>query len=287
MTYLVVKIQGIITMHHAAISNIAGYCFCDLGPLPDLKETLLDFCSSLGLRGTILLSPEGINLTLAGRNEDMDAFLERYETSLWLPQMILHRTYSENIPFRRLLVKLKQKIIAFGSDEVDPKVAKAQYIHPQELKAWYQEKADFICLDTRNDYEVRLGTFEGAQHLDITCFQSFVEKVQALLPLYRDTPVVTACTGGVRCEKAALFMEKAGFNKVYQLHGGFLQYFKECGDAFYQGDCFVFDHRVALTPALTVADVKQCYACRSPLMAEDLTHPLYIKDVSCSYCKKY
>ena len=267
-----------------SICNIAGYFFGDLGDLPALKQELLSSCQELGIRGTILISPEGINLFLAGSQQDIETFRENYKASPWLPHMILHVSYSQEIPFTRLLVKIKKEIIAFGPATIDPSQKRAPSMMPKELRALYEKGEPFLLLDTRNDYEVRVGTFQDARHLDVSSFRAFRDRVQELLPDHKDTLIVTVCTGGVRCEKAALFMAEEGFTNVYQLHGGFLGYFKECGDAFYKGDCFVFDKRVAVTPQLGETHMRQCYACRNPLSPEDMASPLYQEGVSCPYC---
>lgn len=271
-------------MTSPCICNIAGYCFGNLGDLPLLKQELLTTCQELGIRGTILLAPEGINLFLAGSKEDIETFRETYKDSFWLPKMILHVSYSQEIPFTRLLVKIKKEIIAFGASDIDPSAERAPTMMPQELKALYERGEPFLLLDTRNDYEVRVGTFQDAEHLDVRSFKVFRDRVHELLPAHKDTLIVTVCTGGVRCEKAALFMQQEGFSNVYQLHGGFLGYFKECGDAFYHGDCFVFDKRVAVNPRLEETHMHQCYACRNPLSSEDLASELYAEGTSCPYC---
>jgi RluA family pseudouridine synthase len=185
-----------------------------------------------------------------------------------------------------MLVRLKKEIIAFGVEAVRPADYTSPKIAPNELKRWLDEGRPVTLLDTRNDYEVRLGTFKGAIDPHIKTFRSFPEAVRKLPPALKEQPVVMFCTGGIRCEKAGPFMEMEGFKDIYQLDGGILKYFEECGGAHYDGDCFVFDQRVGVDPALHETGHAVCYACLAPLDSTDLADPRYVEGGSCPHCFK-
>jgi predicted sulfurtransferase len=173
---------------------------------------------------------------------------------------------SAHQPFKRMLVKIKKEIIAFGVDGIDPVNKPAPRLAPAELKAWLDEGRDVVLLDTRNDYEVKLGTFHNAKVIGVDHFRQFPTAVAALPAEMKDQVIVSFCTGGIRCEKAAPFLIDQGFQNVYQLDGGILKYFEDCGNAHYDGDCFVFDQRVGLDPALAPAECARCVACQAPVI---------------------
>jgi len=266
------------------IVNIAAYQFVSLSDLDRLRPELLAVCQEQGLRGTILLSPEGINLFLAGSREGIDAFLQHVRGIPGLEGLPVKESYSEKIPFNRMLVKIKAEIIAFGVAGIEPGHYTSRRISPHDLKQWLDEGRPVTLLDTRNRFEVRTGTFQNAIEIQVDDFRHFPEAVEQLPEELKQQPVVTFCTGGIRCEKAAPFLERAGFQDVYQLDGGILKYFEECGGAHYNGDCFVFDQRVALNPELKQCDWAQCYACQSVLSVEEQQSPLYRPGLSCPNC---
>ncbi|MCD6039873.1 MAG: moeZ 1 [Gammaproteobacteria bacterium] len=227
--------------------NITGYQFIALDNLPELRIFLLKKCEKLELKGTILLSPEGINLALSGKITHIAAFKTYCATNLYFKDINFKESYSVTPPFKRLKVKLKKEIITFRRPEINPVQQRAPLLSPRHLKQWLDEGRTLTLLDTRNDYEIKYGTFLGATQLYI---QDFCEFPNALENLPIDKPVVMFCTGGVRCEKAGLYLINKGFAEVYQLDGGILNYFTMIGNAHYQGTCFVFDERVALKPNL-------------------------------------
>ncbi len=243
------------------ILNIAGYKFIALEALPTLRSLWLEECLSRHLKGTILVSPEGVNITLAGLPEHIASFKQFLREDSRFADMTFRESYSAEQPFHHMRVKLKKEIITFRRPEVRADVERAPSISPRDFKKWLDEKRDITILDTRNEYEVRFGTFDHAEHFPINDFSEFPE---AAKQLQQDKPVVMFCTGGVRCEKAALHLLNQGFPEVYQLDGGILNYFAEVGGTHYHGDCFVFDHRVAVGPDLTVSGVKQCQVCEGP-----------------------
>ncbi len=267
-----------------AIVNIAGYRFVDLPDRDSLRQPMIDACASSQLRGTILLAHEGINFFLAGDEQGIEAFLSFLDQDVRFLDIPLKRSHTTYQPFNRMNVRLKQEIISIGMDEVKPAEFTGETIAPTEFKQWLDEGKSVTVLDTRNDYEIRLGTFENAVDLDITSFRAFPAAIEALPEDIKDTPVVMFCTGGIRCEKASVVMLEAGFKDVRQLEGGILGYFEQVGGAHWNGDCFVFDHRVALTPELEESDAVQCFACRQPLSMEEQESPDYVVEVSCPYC---
>ncbi|MCH1528346.1 MAG: sulfurtransferase [Candidatus Poseidoniaceae archaeon] len=267
-----------------AIVNIAGYRFVDLPDRDSLRQPMIDACASSQLRGTILLAHEGINFFLAGDEQGIEAFLSFLDGDVRFLDIPLKRSHTTYQPFNRMNVRLKQEIISIGMDEVKPAEFTGDTIAPTEFKQWLDEGKTVTVLDTRNDYEIRLGTFENAVDLDITSFRAFPAAIQTLPEDIKDTPVVMFCTGGIRCEKASVVMLEAGFKDVRQLEGGILGYFEQVGGAHWNGDCFVFDHRVALTPELEESNAVQCFACRQPLTMEEQESPDYVVEVSCPYC---
>ncbi len=266
------------------IVNIAAYRFAPLHELQALRSELLAFCSAEHLRGTILLSNEGINLFVAGEAEGIEALLARLRAIPGLEPLAAKYSYTANQPFRRMLVRIKREIIAFGVPGIDPSKRTSPKIAPLQLKAWLDEGRKITLLDTRNDYEVKLGTFENALPAGVDHFRDFPEAVAKLPAELKDETIVMFCTGGIRCEKAGPYMESQGFRNVLQLDGGILKYFEDCGGAHYKGDCFVFDQRVGVDPSLQVSDAAQCFACLSPLTAEEQSDARYVPGASCPWC---
>ena len=233
------------------ILNIAAYKFVALDERPALRRALRELCGKLELKGTILLAPEGINLFLAGSEKSVETFLGKLRAKRPFSDLIEKRSYSSTQPFGKLLVKLKNEIIAIGRPEIDPARHPAPRLAPRELKHWLDEGRDVVLFDTRNSFEVEHGTFHGAQHIGLANFRSFGKRVSELDPRLKDKTVVTFCTGGIRCEKAAPLLIHEGFRDVYQLDGGILKYFEECGSSHFDGSCYVFDERVALDSGLS------------------------------------
>jgi len=267
-----------------AVVNIAAYLFVKLDRLSERRKELRHLCKKLQMKGTILLSPEGINIFLAGTRHSVDEFLKQLRSDPLLETLEVKESFSQTVPFSRMLVKLKKEIIAFGVDGIEPQRYSSKRLSAKELKKWLDEGRPVTLLDTRNDYEVKLGTFENAHIIGVDHFRDFPEAVRQLPEEMKNQPIVTFCTGGIRCEKAGPFMEMAGFEDIYQLEGGILKYFEECGETHYEGDCFVFDYRVAVDPALNETEATQCYACQIPLTAQEQQSGKYILGVCCPYC---
>lgn len=269
-------------MSETPFLNISSYKFLDLPAegLPQLKYHLLNQATELQLKGTILLSTEGINMFLSGLTDNMKAFQQFLKFETEFKDLTYKDSYSKDQPFTRMLVRIKKEIISMGCPTIRPMRKTAPHLDPQELKAWYEQNKDMVILDTRNDYELRLGTFENAVDLNIKSFRAFPEAIKKLPEEFRKKPVVTFCTGGIRCEKAAQYMLDEGFEEVYQLDGGILNYFEKVGGDHYEGECFVFDKRVAVDPSLEETDTVQCYACRSPITVKEQKQ----SKGECPYC---
>lgn len=267
-----------------AIANIAAYRFARLTDLKPLRDRLLAFCKERGLKGTILLSPEGINLFVAGGPEPVRGLLAELRGIPGLEDLEAKWSESAEQPFRRMLVRLKKEIIAFGVEGIDPATRTSPKLPARMLKQWLDEGRGVTLLDTRNDYEVKLGTFKGAVPAGIDHFRDFPKAVAKLPDEMKKQPIVMFCTGGIRCEKAGPFMEREGFEEIYQLEGGILKYFEECGGAHYDGECFVFDQRVGVDPALSETGSAQCYVCQTPLTDEEQKDARFVVGESCPYC---
>ncbi|HVE43678.1 MAG TPA: rhodanese-like domain-containing protein [Gammaproteobacteria bacterium] len=227
------------------ILNIAGYRFVSLSDIPQLKISFMTQCQMQDLKGTILLSEEGININLAGEVAKIEAFVAWLNEDTRFAHIRFHQNYSTTVPFRRLRIKQKKEIITLRQPTVDATSTRASSISPHVFKQWLDEKRDMIVLDVRNDYEIEMGAFEKATHLNIADFNQFPEKCSQL---QNDKPIVMYCTGGIRCEKAGLYLQNQGYTQVYQLDTGILGYFATVGGAHYRGECFVFDERVTVPP---------------------------------------
>jgi UPF0176 protein len=232
------------------ILNIAAYRFVALERLPELRGELLTRCKEHALKGTVLVAAEGINLFLAGAAAQIEAFLATLRADARFAALEVKRSWSATQPFKRLLVKIKREIVTMRRPEIDPARAPAPRLAPRELKRWLDEGRDLLLVDTRNQFEVDLGSFENARSLGLKSFSDFPGATPALAEQVRERTIVTFCTGGIRCEKAAPWLISQGFPEVYQLEGGILNYFEQCGSAHFRGECFVFDERLALNAGL-------------------------------------
>ena len=268
----------------SAVINISVYKFTPLVELVSLRDRLRQLTAEMKLRGTILLSTEGINLFVAGSRESVDTLLLTLHGIAGLEDLNPKESSSEEQPFNRMLVKIKKEIIAFGVEGIDPARRPTAKLSARTLKLWLDEGRPVTLLDTRNDYEIRMGTFEKALPAHIDHFREFPAAVQKLPDTLKNQPIVMFCTGGIRCEKAGPFMEKSGFTNVHQLEGGILKYFEECGGAHYRGECFVFDRRVGVDPTLQETNSVLCYNCQLPITEEEQRDPRYVPDLSCPQC---
>lgn len=273
-----------MSVNNLEFLNVAGYKFEPLENLDSLIPEFQNKCDELGLKGSVYLSPNGINFSIAGTEENIDTYIEFMEEDSRFRDIPLKKTFSETQPFRRMKVRLKKEIISLGRDDINPRELTGDYISPRELFEMYETKEDVIVLDTRNEYETRVGLFENAVDLQLDTFRDFPSAIETLPEEYKDKQIVMYCTGGIRCEKASAVMMKAGFSDVKQLEGGVLDYFKETGGAYWNGDCFVFDERVALDKELKETEYIYCYICREPLSAEEKASPDFKINEYCPYC---
>jgi UPF0176 protein len=236
-----------------SIINITAYRFVQLADniLPKLQISLTSKAKALGLKGTVLLSVEGINLFISGENDAISSFQNFLNTYSYFQNLEFKKSFSNFQPFKKMLVKLKKEIISFGIDSINPGKYTAPYITPEILNIWLEKRPDLVLLDTRNNFEVELGSFKNALNLDLKRFRDFPNAIKKLPEKLKQLPIVTFCTGGIRCEKAAIYLLECGYKEVYQLEGGILNYFEKCGENLhFKGPCFVFDTRENLTANL-------------------------------------
>tara|TARA_B100000287_G_scaffold75024_1_gene66934 strand:- start:321 stop:1163 length:843 start_codon:yes stop_codon:yes gene_type:complete len=264
--------------------NIAGYKFVVLDDRDALRQPFKAQCDELGLKGTILLSYEGINIFVAGPEQSIATFRAYLSNDERFADIDFKESYSEHQPFNRMNVRLKNEIISVGLPNFDRVESMDGRILPKDLHEKLLNGDEVVLLDTRNTYETRLGTFHNAIELDIDTFRAFPQAVSELEESLKDKEIVMFCTGGVRCEKASVIMKDAGFTNIKQLEGGILGYFEHVGGDYWDGECFVFDKRVALLPDLTETGTTICFACREPLTPKEQLHPAYVPGESCSYC---
>jgi len=239
------------------IVNVAAYKFASLSQLPERRARLQALAAELDLKGTILISPEGINLVLAGARDAIDALSRSLEADAEIGPMEFKQSFTDYQPFKRMLVKIKREIIAFGVEGIDPARQTSPKLPAKQLKQWLDEGRSVTLLDVRNNYEVSLGTFAGAEPIGVKHFRHFPEAVDNMPEERKEETIVMFCTGGIRCEKAGPYMEQAGFKHVFQLEGGILKYFEQCGSQHYNGECFVFDQRVTVDANLHDTDAPQ------------------------------
>lgn len=279
------------TDKNTSITNIAGYKFISLDDTAEKRAAYQQICKSLSLKGTILLTPEGINLFLAGAEESINQFLTWLREDPRLADFYVKKSLSDTQPFTKLLVKLKKEIITMKHPLIKPENNRAPAVSPSTLKRWLDNGVDdngkpVVMVDTRNAFEVDVGTFDNTIDYRINKFSEFPEVIAQHKQELAGKTIVTFCTGGIRCEKAVIHMKEIGFDDVFQLDGGILQYFEDVGGAHYNGDCFVFDYRTALNPQLAPSGSIQCFACRAVLTPADQLSPHYVVGKSCPFCLK-
>ncbi|MFL6709547.1 MAG: sulfurtransferase [Massilia sp.] len=269
--------------------NIAAYKFITFDDTEAMRPLYQEQCLALGLKGTILLTPEGINMFLSGTRENIDAFLAWVRSDARFADLEVKESLSEEQSHKRMLVKIKKEIITMRMPLIKPEEGRAPAVAPATLKRWLDQGHDdngkpVVMVDTRNAFEVDVGTFDNTIDYRIEKFTEFPEVIAANKDALADKTVVTFCTGGIRCEKAAIHMQNIGYDSVYQLEGGILKYFEDVGGAHYTGDCFVFDYRTALNPQLQPSTTVQCFACRAVVTPRQQLDPRYVYEVSCPAC---
>ena len=263
----------------------ALYHFASLPDYRELRQPLLDRCLAAGLRGTLLLAAEGINGTVAGPRAGIEAVLAVLRTDPRLAELEHKVSLTDEQPFLRMKVKLKREIVTMGVPSVDPKRVVGTYVEPQDWNALISDP-EVTLVDTRNDYECAIGSFRGAVEPGISHFRDFPRWVEENLDPGRDRKVAMFCTGGIRCEKATAYLRDQGFADVYHLRGGILKYLEEVPEerSAWEGECFVFDERVAVDHRLERGSYAQCFACRHPVSEKDMASADYVPGVSCPHC---
>jgi UPF0176 protein len=257
-------------------------------PLPDyraLREPLYDLCEMLGICGTLLLAEEGINGTVAGSESAIADLIGFLQADPRLNDLEVKYSTASEKPFIRLKVRLKKEIVTLGVEGIDPNERVGTYVDPADWNALISDP-DVTLIDTRNDYEVALGTFEGALDPKTESFREFPDWVETHRDAIKTPKVAMFCTGGIRCEKASAWMLENGYDEVYHLKGGILKYLETQAEeeSLWNGDCFVFDQRVAVGHGLEESGLQSCYGCRMPLTPDDLRSNAYEAGVSCPHC---
>jgi UPF0176 protein len=261
------------------------YKFASLPDAAALQQPLLAFCQSHTLKGTILLAIEGINGTIAGSREAIDAVLKFLRSDSRLTDLEHKESSSDHFPFDRMKVRLKQEIVTLGVPEVDPNKQVGTYVSPQDWNALISDP-EVLVIDTRNDYEISIGSFQGAINPQTHSFREFPDYVRRHLNPAQHKKIAMFCTGGIRCEKASSFMLSQGFQEVYHLEGGVLKYLEQMPteESLWHGECFVFDQRIALQDGLKPGTHDMCRACGHPIHDGDKASPFYEEGISCPAC---
>lgn len=267
------------------ITICALYKFVRLDAFEALRTPLVNKMTSVDVKGTLLLAAEGINGTIAGPQTGIDNVLEFLAAQPGLENISHKESYSDENPFHRTKVKLKKEIVTMGVEGIDPNQVVGTYVKPQDWNALISDP-DVVLVDTRNDYEVEIGTFKGALNPDTETFREFPDYVAKNLDKNKHKKVAMYCTGGIRCEKSTAYLKEQGFEEVYHLEGGILKYLEEVPkeETLWEGECFVFDGRVAVNHDLEQGQYDQCFACRFPLTEQEKQSEHYVKGVSCHRC---
>lgn len=263
----------------------ALYKFTRLDDFEEIQGPLKIFLESLNIRGTLLLAKEGVNGTIAGDNDSIMKSLDYLQKDERLVGLEYKFSYSEKPPFKRLKVKLKKEIVTLGVSDIDPIFSSGTYVKPADWNELINDP-DVILIDTRNNYEFEIGSFKGSINPNTETFREFPAYTKNNLEKYRDKKIAMFCTGGIRCEKSTAYLKSKGFENVFHLQGGILKYLEEVkeDESLWEGECFVFDDRVAVKHNLELGKYDQCHACRFPITDEDKEHPHYEKGASCPRC---
>ena len=268
-----------------AVVVAALYRFAALPDAESLRDPLYQIMAGQRVRGTLLLAKEGINGTIAGSRESIDRVLDWLREDPRFAQLETKESYTDKNPFYRTKVKLKKEIVTMGVEGIDPNDIVGTYVEPKDWNALISDP-DVLLLDTRNDYEVDIGSFENAVNPNTRSFRELPDYVAKNMDPKKHRKVAMFCTGGIRCEKSTAFLKKQGFSEVYHLKGGILKYLEEVPEAQskWQGECFVFDNRVTVNHQLQKGHYDQCHACRRPITEDDKLNSHYVKGVSCHHC---
>ncbi len=263
----------------------ALYKFTALENYQSIQQPLLDFMKSHEVYGTLLLAQEGINGTVAGSRSSIDKLLAWLENQPGLNSIVVKESLTNEKPFKRTKVKLKKEIVTMGVEGIDPRKVVGTYVEPKDWNALITDP-DVVVVDTRNDYEYAVGTFENAVNPNTVSFREFPDYVKNNMSPTKHKKIAMFCTGGIRCEKSTAYMKEQGYEEVYHLKGGILKYLEEVPkeETTWKGECFVFDDRVTVDHDLNPGSYKQCNACRVPITEEDQQSEYYEQGVSCPHC---
>ncbi|ASJ96971.1 MULTISPECIES: oxygen-dependent tRNA uridine(34) hydroxylase TrhO [Shewanella] len=263
----------------------ALYKFVSLPGFAALQQPLLKEMESLGIKGTLLLASEGINGTVAGSQAGIEALLAWLDGQSGLDNIVYKLSFDDEMPFYRTKVKLKKEIVTMGVEGVDPRKVVGTYVKPKDWNKLISDP-EVLLIDTRNDYEVSIGTFKNAVDPKTQTFREFPDYVKQNLDPSQHKKVAMFCTGGIRCEKSTAYLKEQGFDEVYHLEGGVLKYLEEVQpeESLWEGECFVFDNRVSVNHNLEKGQYDQCNACRLPITEEDKQSEHYVQGVSCPHC---
>lgn len=263
----------------------ALYHFVILDDFEKLRQPLLGLMLKNNIKGTLLLAREGINGTVAGSQASIDTLLDWLKSDSRLADVRQKVSYDDEMPFYRTRVKLKKEIVTMGVEGIDPTHVVGTYVKPEDWNALISDP-EVTLIDTRNEYEVGIGTFENAVNPSTETFRQFPDFVKQKMDPTKHKKVAMFCTGGIRCEKSTAYLKEQGFDEVYHLQGGILKYLETVPekDSLWQGECFVFDNRVSVTHALEKGQYDQCHACRLPISEDDMKSEHYIQGVSCHHC---
>lgn len=263
----------------------ALYKFVSLPDFRELRQPILDACLARGIKGTLLVAHEGINGTVSGTREGIDALLAYLRSDERLVDIDHKESFEDEQPFYRMKVKLKKEIVTMGVEDIDPNQTVGTYVEPKDWNELISDP-DVVVIDTRNYYEYNIGTFERALNPKTETFRELPAYVAQNLDPAKHKKVAMFCTGGIRCEKSTAFMKKQGFTDVYHLKGGILKYLEEVPEeqSLWRGECFVFDNRVAVNHKLEKGQYDQCHGCRHPITENDKASPKYMKGVACPLC---
>jgi len=267
------------------VTVCALYKFVRLENFEQLKPPLLAVMEKNEVKGTLLLAEEGINGTIAGYQTDVDNVLEFLEQDSRLSPLSSKVSYNTENPFQRTKVKLKKEIVTMGVEGIDPTLSVGTYVKPKDWNSLISDP-EVLLVDTRNDYEVEIGTFKNAVNPNTETFREFPDYVENHLDKNKHKKVAMFCTGGIRCEKSTAYLKEQGFDEVYHLEGGVLKYLEEIPqeETLWKGECFVFDSRVAVNHQLEQGQYDQCFACRFPITENEKLSEFYVKGVSCPRC---
>lgn len=270
-------------MTHYVVSAL--YHFVELPDYEELQPKFHDFLTRHGIHGTLLLAREGLNGTVAGTAEAIAALHKFLRADPRFSAIVTKESTADEMPFHRTKVRLKKEIVTMGVQDIDPRHIVGSYVKPQDWNDLIADP-DVIVVDTRNDYEVGIGTFKGALNPDTKTFREFPAYVNHTLAEHKGKKIAMFCTGGIRCEKSTAYLKQQGFEDVYHLQGGILKYLEEVPEekSLWQGECFVFDSRVSVKHDLEQGSYDQCYACRMPITEADMQDERYQRGVSCPHC---